>query len=88
MPVTDERRVPLPPGKTAWPPAATWSEGWWAAWLRGKGWTDPQIIEYLNQRRALTLAVTKGKGKSAEKVVFYTPTPRAVQFHLVVLLGQ
>jgi phage terminase large subunit len=82
MPVADERRVPLPPGKTAWPPAATWSEGWWAAWLRGKGWADPQIIEYLNQRRALTLAVTKGKGKSAEKVVFYTPTPRAVQFHL------
>lgn len=74
--------MPVPPGKPSWPPAATWSEAWWAAWLRGKGWDDEAIKTYLAQRRALTLSVTKGRGKAAETHVIYAPGPKAVQFHL------
>ena len=75
-------RVPVPPGKTAWPPAATWSEAWWVAWLRGKGWDDEAIKTYVVQRRQLTLSVTKGRGKAAEVVTLYAPTPMGARFHL------
>lgn len=74
------RSVPPPKGK-AWPAAATWDAAWWAAWLRGSGWSDPAILGYLNQRAALTLSVTKGHGKSAETTVLYAPTPMGALFH-------
>lgn len=72
----------MPAGKKAWPPAATWTDAWWGAWLRGKGWSDAAIVEYLNQRAALSLAVTKGRGKSAVRTVLYAPTPMGARFHL------
>jgi phage terminase large subunit len=75
------RQVPPPKGKASWPKAGTWDAAWWAAWLRGKGWTDPEIVQYLNDRARLTLSVTKGQGKSAQTTVLYAPGPRAVQFH-------
>lgn len=71
-------RVPVPAGYREWPLARTWDEAWWAAWLRGKGWADAEIVRYLNERRALTFSVTRG----AETTVLYAPTPRGVQLHL------
>lgn len=75
------RAVPPPPGRVAWPKAATWDHAWWAAWLRGKGWDDPAILRYLNDRDRLTTSVTTGVGKSAKRIVLYAPGPRAVAFH-------
>lgn len=76
------RAVPVPPGYAAWPRAKDWNDAWWGAWLRGQGWPDPAIVEYLRQRAALSLVVTKGAGKSAERVTLYSPTPKGALFHL------
>lgn len=75
------RVVPPPPGKSSWPKAATWDHAWWAAWLTGKGWSDPEILRYLNDRDRLTTSVTTGHGKTATRTVLYAPGPRAVAFH-------
>lgn len=75
------RAVAVPDGYRAWPGAGTWDQAWWGAWLRGQGWADPAIVQYLRARARLTISVTKGQGKSAETTVLYAPTPMGVRFH-------
>lgn len=78
----DETRVRVPQGFTAWPAARDWTDAWWVAWLRGKGWADDAIRGYLGERRGLSIIVAGGKGKTASQTVVYAPTPMGVRFHL------
>ena len=69
-----------PPGRYSWPPVSEWGAVEWSCWLAQKGWTPPEIVQYLQVDRYRYGLGFKRHDKEAFKW-FYTPGPRAVALH-------